>query len=744
MCIRNKSFPLLKLCYNNYFYDKFLILSLGVDHTDVVHIFRSNGSGATLQQLQPGSVSDVSSLDLRYQEPISSISFRISGFGDGSPEQEVSYYEAAVGSNSEYSSTRSDIIPFTNIGLNTSHTFTGLNLVSQSQTYYVTVRAHSVSGSVAQVTSNGFRPGYGSEILAGRIVQPLFQSNTTYLRVWWEGFQSDVPILSYEWAVSSRVLNESLLSSFCDDLSDDHLDQFVHGFENIGTSSFASSTRLSLTHNVSYHVVLRVLDEASKCKSFISDSPTLIDTTPPTPPSTSTLVGPDESYSVSRDQYIAYIGSYQSLALIWDQFTDFESSIESYRVALFTLESCGSEGFSLGSLIVDYVPVGQSTSYTFESLSLSPNVTYVARIQATNRAGLTGYKLSEPLMLDYYTLTSGSVKDGKDWSNDAVFQSDIASLSGVFSIAFSQPQYDDERRGLDANSPCPSSHYYSLSTPDSDWSSQPPSSTDGLLSSSIRYEAAQTSIEANGTRISVDIDTTRHQMVSGLYSTILNSSLEWNTVALNIASNNGDSVLRPHMITSVLFIDAMSDSLLVAYDQPFSSSFKAVGLQLHHNHTNGEGSHIVLWSKDGSGSEVQSITRNVSLNLSEIHRYKFRFTAETLGLSYRRSVELYIDDTLSATLYGIPSFTDNVRMNLHMYNHNGYVIPCDSACAGDPPQVHSIFSSVSVHKATGSVCDHGDPFYGWSAPIIRLEASVGTQPGSTDVKDFEVKEKMCK
>ena len=722
----------------------YLCFPLGVDYTDEVHILRSNGSGVTVQQLRPGSVSDVNSMDFRYQKSINSLSFRISGFGDGTPEQEVSYYEAAIGSNSDYPSTRSDIVPFTRIGLNTSHTFAGLNLVSQSQTYYVTVRAHSVSGSVAEVTSTGFRPGYGSQILSGRIVQPRYQSNTTFLRVWWEGFQSDVPIHSYEWAISGHSLNNSQLSSFCEDLTDDHSSQFVYGFENIQTSGFASANRLSLTHNVSYYIVLRVLDEANKCKAFISDAPTLIDTTPPIPPTTPSLVGPVESYSVNRDQYVAYIGSDQSLTLTWDQFTDFESSVESYSVGVFVLESCsGEEGFSLGSLFVDYVPVGASTSYTFESLSLSPNVTYVARILATNRAGLTGYKLSQPLMLDYHTLRTGTVKDGKDWRNDAVFQSDTNRLSGVFSIAFSRPQEDDdeeEESGSGRITPCPSSHYYSLTTPHSDWSSQPPSSTDGLLSSSIRYEADHTSIDSNGTRITADIDPTRKQIVSGLYSVLLNTSLERNTVSLNIAATNGENELSPHIITSVMFLDSPTDGLLVAYDQSFTSSFKAVGLQLHHNYTNEVGPHIVLWSKDGRGSEVQSVTRNVSLDLSKLHRYKLRFTGETLGLSYRRKVEVYIDESLYATLYGIPSFGGNVKMALHMFNHDGYVIPCDPACVANPPQVYSLFSSVSVSRSTGSVCDYGDPFYGWSAPIIRLEAGVGTKPHTTDVKDYEVNE----
>lgn len=668
---------------------------------------------------------------MRFQESLSSLSFYITGFGDGTLEQQVLYYEAAVGSNLDSVATRSDIVPFTNLGLQTSYTFDDLDLVSQSQTYYVTVRAHSVSGSIAEVTSTGIVPGYGAMITAGTIVQPSYQSNTSSLKVQWYEFSSDVPILQYEWALSNIRLNSSQLLDLCEDLNDDHSTDFVRGFENVQLSTYSTASKLNLVHNNSYFVILRVLDQASKCKSVTSESATLIDKTPPL--GHQSVIGPKESYT-GRNQYIAYVTpSNQHLTLSWEEFSDPESPIEFYQVGLYELMSC--EVFALDPPVAEYIAVGLNTWYSFESLNLDHNVTYIVKISGTNRAGLTSFILTQPVMLDSYTLTAGNVKDGTSWLSDAVFQSDLTSLSGVFTLAFAQPYSN----GTYLNTPCPSNQYYKLNTSYSAWSNEPPSTLDGLISSTIRYETGQISIEANGTTITAVLDPTTKEIVSGVYSTSV--CLEGHAVSLTIQAGNGDIELVPHSITSVLFIDSLNSDVLADYDQtPFQTSFKGLGLQLHHSYTDSSGFHqqkIVLWTYDGQ--YVQSISRNISFDLSESHDYTFSFTTEQLGLTYRRKVDVFIDGTLYATLFGVPRFSSsNSKMILHLFNRHGYLPPCDPTCAANPPRVVSIFSNVSLHISTGQVCDYGEPFYNWGSPFVSLEAAVGSRPGLSDVKEFEV------
>ena len=72
------------------------------------------------------------------------------------PNQEVAYYQVALGTDRRFPKTRDNIIPFTYVGKNTSTTFLDLDLVPGFATYYFTVRAYSSAYTYASATSNGF------------------------------------------------------------------------------------------------------------------------------------------------------------------------------------------------------------------------------------------------------------------------------------------------------------------------------------------------------------------------------------------------------------------------------------------------------------------------------------------------------------------------------------------------------------------------------------------------------------
>ena len=80
--------------------------------------------------------------------------------------QIIDHYEVAVGTDRRYPSTRNNIRPFIDVGLNKSHTFTDLNLIPKTATYYFTVRAFSVSTAMAEVTSNGIQVGHGAHVIS--------------------------------------------------------------------------------------------------------------------------------------------------------------------------------------------------------------------------------------------------------------------------------------------------------------------------------------------------------------------------------------------------------------------------------------------------------------------------------------------------------------------------------------------------------------------------------------------------
>ena len=76
----------------------------------------------------------------------------------------MEYYEIAAGTDYNYPVTRNNIHPFVNVGLNKTWTFTDLTLVSQA-TYYITVRAYSVSAAMSEVVSGGVQAGHSGNVI---------------------------------------------------------------------------------------------------------------------------------------------------------------------------------------------------------------------------------------------------------------------------------------------------------------------------------------------------------------------------------------------------------------------------------------------------------------------------------------------------------------------------------------------------------------------------------------------------
>ena len=80
--------------------------------------------------------------------------------------QIITNYEIAAGSDMRYPNTRENIHPFINVGLSKTWTFSDLDLVARTATYYITVRAYSSNRAMVEVTSNGIKVGYGGIIIS--------------------------------------------------------------------------------------------------------------------------------------------------------------------------------------------------------------------------------------------------------------------------------------------------------------------------------------------------------------------------------------------------------------------------------------------------------------------------------------------------------------------------------------------------------------------------------------------------
>ena len=727
--------------------ETYQLIVRGIDYTGQVHVIKSDGFVVTTRPLLPGFVSEgLEDLqELNYQESVSTLPINFGNFGDGTDEQEIEYFEVALGSDKELLTTRSDIVPFTRVGLANTHSFTGLNLVPLSQTYYATVRAHAISGAVAEVTSDGIVVGLTHSMKPGNIVQTPYQSNTTFLSAYWTGFESEVPITKYEWALGTRVLNYSILLSMCNDRTDVHESEFeVFAFDNLDTGTYGIARDLNLKHGLKYYVTIRVTDQSDKCIVISSTTPTVIDTTVPN--ASNTTIGPQESRVnlEVENEYVAYVLKGNSLTVSWNDFTDLESGIKTYEAGLFRVKECAFDIVTGGETVVEYEDIGLVNSFTFEDLDLTPNVSYVARIRATNHAGLKAVVGSNPVLVDSQTFLAGEVKDGTNWEIDHVFQSDLTKLSGVFTLSY----FQRKENGSYLDSPCPTDKFYPLNSEEDNWSKIVPHNFNGLKSSTLRYETSTVDFSSkNGMTINAEQDPTGKQLVSGGYSTPLSDMTGRKSVSLTVHPALGDSRLQKHTVTSVLFLETTDSDLLVEYDPSVpsesSSSYKALGLQIHTQGSTTDQQTLILWSRDESELSIEkTVSQELTLNITKSLDIHFQFTYEEIGLVASRKVEVFINDVLTLALHDVPFFTTSGKLILHMFNREGYLPECVGECASDPPKISASFSDVSLPSETNNTCSYGLPFHSWGSPVVEFKAGIGTAPYQSDIKPLEVKKEI--
>ncbi len=732
--------------------ETYRILVQAVDLTGEVHILRSNGTAVTTHSLVPGLVQDgpIIGQDLNYQESTSILNAHWSGFGDGSPEQEITYYEVAAGSDREYVSTRTDIAPFINIGLNTTHEFTELDLNAENIVYYITVRAHAISGAYIDSTSNGIRTGYGHTIVPGSISLPEHQLDTTTISAYWTEFESDLPIRSYEWAVGYRYLTTDELESFCDDTDSDYSGSFeVFGLRSVDLDTSATDSNLALEHNTTYYVTIRAIDEAKKCIATISYPGLLIDTTAPETQAFNAIGAEESTINIPvGSDHIIYLQPREDLLVSWESFVDSESGVRGYEVAVFAEVSCGNTSELDVTPLRDFTLISGDTSIILEGLNLANGVPYVVVVRGTNYVGLTSNLFSQPIVLDSTTVLPGSVKDGFNWESDAIFQSNLNSISGV--IAHAKLPYGNQGV-LNGDTPCPQTAFYNLSEFEPPWSTLEPSSVFGVVTDAIAYDSAfvNVSSEPIGLRIRAETDgvATDH-IVSGAYQTQAQIS-KGGTVTLNILSAAGRNDFQEHAVTSVVFIDSGNDTTILAdldldlannIDYMSFSRFKAFGLQIHRGYTNGTDivlPKVILWSiSENRLSTTNYIEADIAAyNQSEVHTYTLSFTFEQLDTGYSRKSTLYIDNDIICSLHGLPSFSDDTRIVLHIFNRLGYVPVTDGF---NPPVVEAVFANVTLPTQVNHICDFGMPFYSRESPVVEFRAGVGTTPGNSDIAGLEV------
>ena len=612
----------------------------------------------------------------------------------------------------------------------------------------MTVRATAVSGAIAEVTSNGITVGHRHSIHPGHITLNPFSSNSTQFSVYWEEFQSNVPIRSYEVAIGTIDFNTSQLEEMCDDYLSKFESKFeILSFESVGLDTSLFLTNLSLTHNTTYYVTIRSIDEANNCLS-VASSGMLVDLSGPISPSESINLGSPESLiGITRSfPHIVFVQSGQDLKVSWNEFVDDESGIEYYEIGVFEQRDCGSnENLSSLASYPDYVSVGLELSFTFNALGFVSDSVYVVAVKATNRAGLSGVTYSQPILLDSTTAIPGTVKDGLVWEDDLVFQSDLSTLTGVFSHAKLASQYPGVVLESD---PCPNTTFYSLTREDSAWNKLSPLTIiSGIDSSSLQYSDQQINISSNGLRIATEFDGVG--IASGGYYTNIDMQ-DRGLLSLAIQTPLGEDLrdreLQKQTITSLVFVDNPDDSTLVDFEYELRGNsgrqslldVNAIGLQIHQNFNESE-QKIVIWSSFNDPLKpIVYVAHNIaSIDLNITHKFTLDFQSEQIDTGLQHWVDVYIDDQLTASLHGITSLSNNTQMTVHVYNRNGFVPSISED--GYFPRVETIFANVSLPRQHRlHICDFGRPFYSATSPITQFSVGVGTSPEHTDVVPLKV------
>ncbi|XP_035697583.1 uncharacterized protein LOC118430698 [Branchiostoma floridae] len=490
----------------------FFVAVRATNEMDFTYTVRSDGITVMLEPLIPGEVrdGDIVGYDLNFQPSVTSLSANWDRFGklEEDKEQTIEYYEVALGTDRRFPRTRNNVHPYVNVGLNQTHTFNNLQLIPRSATYYTTVRAHSVSTSVAEMTSNGIQVGYGGQVLSvGQVDVSRYISSTAGLSVSWKGFAFSLSVLYSHWGIGTMDGNLTHLE--CRELQICEVEETeecaslmgrfdVHPLTNVGKDTAVEAKDLELLHNKTYIVVVIVTDQSAECS--LASSLVTVDVTPPS--GGSVWPGP------YKDKAVSYSSRTDELHVSWADFSDPESGIDHYEIAVFSGAAC-SEDADERFQETEFVLVPSNyTEYTVTDISLQSGIPYFVRLRTFNKAGLSIITESPPILLDLEDPIGGTVKDGRDFSSDVTHQSSTTTVEGTFIYL---PNHDGER--------CPSRQYL-MEAEEVGWDSVSSNSILGLKTDHrILFSEDQITFGDDGLSITMSRDVQQTRMYSGAYST---------------------------------------------------------------------------------------------------------------------------------------------------------------------------------------------------------------------------------
>ncbi|WAR05119.1 hypothetical protein MAR_020488, partial [Mya arenaria] len=749
---------------------------------------RSNGVTISSDLLIPGEVYDGSIIgyDVSVQQSRTNVSANWDAFGKGNTalmdeietgnegletemdkSMDIAYYEVALGTDRRFPQTRDDVVPFTNVGQNTSTTFRNLDLEAGNAIYYFTVKAYSKTYATALALSNGFYVNFQGGVTVGEINMQAFVNKDYELQFSWSGFDSKVEIMLYYIGVSTGLTNESDCRKYV--VKDERTVLTYRLFDIVDVMNVKLDTRaqienLNLIHNHTYYAWVLGVDKSGECN--MTHKRFLVDITPPT--NGKITAGP------YYDMAIAYSSRSDQLSVRWKDFADKESGIANFNVTLWTSSHCSidEKGLTL-TPIVTYDVLPNYENITLYNISLKRDTVYFVSIEAVNNAALKTVAFTSTILYDNSKPSPGYVAEGTNIKEDVVWWGNDSSIKGII---LHYPLWVDDA--------CPQQD---MPMNDDGWRTldiKHINDPNGIQWGLIYRPANVHLLGEDEIKIKMARDTKFKQWYSGAYtrsaSFVMDGLYE---ISINTGDNDG------YAVTGLTFWDGESDDLhlfdhrpvdnwasideclccrsetevddcpcncteywnnleinttYTSYNETSTSkpppvlndnsgipAQRACGIQIY----GGSNPYVVTWCRFFNTTyRTMSVTSEIQFNPTlDYHKYTIKFSAHRDDLRVTQCVHAFADQQELSEMCGIPELSNTTMLVLNVWNKNNFI---PEMSIFDSWTTYSYFKLLKIPPKANELCRYGSPWLGGTVAVISYFAGIGSSPSKPDIVDF--------
>ncbi|KAK3094096.1 hypothetical protein FSP39_024081 [Pinctada imbricata] len=730
---------------------------------------QSDGMVILIQPPGPGDVRDgLGGEDIDYQESITQLSANWENFGSlesSNPTQMIDHYEVAIGDDRREHTSRVNIHYFINVGLNKSVTISNLNLTAKTVTYYITVRAYSMTGAYEEAYTNGIRVGYREGVFPGEVEYTPFQHITDSISISWKDFEADVGIDKYIVGISTSAVIEHNETFKCELIHRNMtglFDTLVPA--NVGLDTLQTFRNLTLQHGQAYFMTVFAADIIGMCAAA-TGGPIIVDITPPNSSSLSIRLNQRD---VTGNRLV-FVDDERQAMIEFVDVVDPQSGIRETNFQLIKFISCPNGSISNDDrILMKEMMVENDTKISFFDVGLETDNFYKILATSENHAGLKVDMESPIFKLDRTDPLPGSVKIGTDFRTLIDFQSSVHEITAYTALARTQQAYEcpNSKQLFPSNSK-------TLIPLDGDYSDSmvEKSLSDILLH--IGYDIALTKVLKSG------VQSIKQPLIEGTYrinmvsasgkniittfslSTINNyfptkfdfpyrkgvqesdfnnavniSSLEVNYENRTTGNTSVTSTATPTTSASANVNNSNSESgpLKTAADIGFG--FHILGSRQN----NSEEWDILVWAADRYKTDEQWITSTTDPS-SSLNTYSFDLV-EKKGVAYHSwDITFKINNQAKAIVDGL-RFPDEMHMFLQTWNKDGYEEPITDPF--HPYRSRVNIKEVVVPLGVDKPCLHGKGFYDGESGITEVWVGVSDNVNEIDnIKKLFLYESIC-